>query len=71
MINDTCKFLRVVTLLTILTLAWSCSRAEVESIELRIMSYNIAAGNGNISGIADVIEEYQPDIVALQESSST
>ena len=36
-------------------------------LELRVMSYNIAAGFGDIYGIAEVIAEQQPDLVALQE----
>lgn len=34
---------------------------------LRLMCYNIAAGNGDIDAIADVIRAFDPDIVALQE----
>lgn len=45
----------------------ACTPASEESIELRVMSYNIAAGYGNIDGIAEVIAEYRPDVVALQE----
>jgi endonuclease/exonuclease/phosphatase family metal-dependent hydrolase len=44
----------------------SCSAAG-EPPTLRVMTYNIAAGNGNLAGIADVIREADPDIVALQE----
>src|SRR5690625_801940 len=45
----------------------ACTTTHQESVELRVMSYNIAAGYGNIEGIAEVIAEYQPDVVALQE----
>src|SRR5690625_1439848 len=45
----------------------SCGRASQDPIELRVMSYNIAAGFGDIYGIAEVIAEQQPDLVALQE----
>jgi endonuclease/exonuclease/phosphatase family metal-dependent hydrolase len=34
---------------------------------LRVMSYNIAAGNGDLAAIADVIRTAGADIVALQE----
>jgi endonuclease/exonuclease/phosphatase family metal-dependent hydrolase len=34
---------------------------------LRVMSYNIAAGHGDLAAIATVISEIDPDIVALQE----
>lgn len=34
---------------------------------LRVMTFNIAAGNGNLSAIAGTIRENTPDIVALQE----
>ncbi|HEX2168397.1 MAG TPA: endonuclease/exonuclease/phosphatase family protein [Longimicrobiales bacterium] len=34
---------------------------------LRVMSYNIAAGHGDLAAIATVIREADPDIVALQE----
>lgn len=34
---------------------------------LRVMSYNIRSGNGNLDGTADAIRALAPDIVALQE----
>jgi len=58
---------RVFILLVILIPFLSCTPGEEASIELRIMSFNIAAGYGNLDGIAEVIAEYQPDVVALQE----
>src|SRR5690625_6914240 len=45
----------------------SCGWASQDPIELRVMSYNIAAGFGDIHRIAEVIAEHQPDLVALQE----
>lgn len=33
----------------------------------RVMTWNIHAGHGNLSGIASTIEDVKPDIVALQE----
>ena len=40
---------------------------EREPAVIRIMNFNIAAGHGDISAIARVIAEQDPDIVALQE----
>ena len=40
---------------------------EREPAVIRIMNYNIAAGHGDISAVAEVIRKYDPDIVALQE----
>lgn len=34
---------------------------------LRVMTFNIKAGNGNLDGIADVIRDAAPDVVGLQE----
>lgn len=45
----------------------ACNESEKQGVELRVMSFNIAAGHGAIDGIMRVIEEYGPDIVALQE----
>jgi endonuclease/exonuclease/phosphatase family metal-dependent hydrolase len=36
-------------------------------IRLRVMSYNIRSGNGNLAGTADAIRASAPDLVALQE----
>jgi endonuclease/exonuclease/phosphatase family metal-dependent hydrolase len=41
--------------------------SSAEDRPLRIMSYNIAAGHGDIDGIVAVIRAERPDIVALQE----
>ncbi len=38
-----------------------------EPAQIRIMSYNIAAGHGSIAAIVEIIREYDPDIIALQE----
>src|SRR5690625_819373 len=65
--NYTESMSRVFILLVILSPFLSCTPGEEASIELRIMSFNIAAGYGNLDGIAEVIAEYQPDVVALQE----
>ena len=40
---------------------------EHEPAVIRLMNYNIAAGYGNIHAIAEVIREFDPDVVALQE----
>jgi endonuclease/exonuclease/phosphatase family metal-dependent hydrolase len=45
----------------------ACKTAEEDGAGLRVMSFNIAAGHGDIDGIVRVIEEYSPDVVALQE----
>jgi len=65
--NYTESMTRAFILLMILIPFLSCTPDEEEVIELRIMSYNIAAGYGDLDGIAEVIAEYQPDVVALQE----
>lgn len=65
--NYTWNFAGVFICILILFPFISCTPASEESIQLRVMSYNIAAGYGNIDGIAEVIAEYQPDVVALQE----
>jgi endonuclease/exonuclease/phosphatase family metal-dependent hydrolase len=44
----------------------SCASGQDE-VKLRVMCYNIAAGNGDIDGIVEVIRRHDPDIVALQE----
>jgi endonuclease/exonuclease/phosphatase family metal-dependent hydrolase len=44
-----------------------CGNTDPDAPVLRVMSYNIAAGHGNIDGIVDVITLHDPDIVALQE----
>ncbi|MDQ6769966.1 MAG: endonuclease/exonuclease/phosphatase family protein [Gemmatimonadota bacterium] len=36
-------------------------------IPLRVMTYNIRSGNGNLAGTADAIRASAPDLVALQE----
>ncbi|NLG63664.1 MAG: metal-dependent hydrolase [Candidatus Cloacimonetes bacterium] len=38
-----------------------------QPIELRVMTFNIRAGNGDLDGIARVIRDAAPDIVGLQE----
>lgn len=65
--NAVQDFLRTTALILTLILVSACSHKENPPIELRIMSYNIAAGYGSIEGIANVIETHNPDIVALQE----
>jgi endonuclease/exonuclease/phosphatase family metal-dependent hydrolase len=57
-------------LLVTATLACRASSTPLPSPDvawLRVMSFNIAAGNGNLTGIADVIRGESPDVVALQE----
>lgn len=54
----------VLALLLMFTI--SCSDTQ-DRDTIRVMSYNIAAGYGDLNTIADVIREHDPDIVALQE----
>jgi endonuclease/exonuclease/phosphatase family metal-dependent hydrolase len=42
-------------------------RHEPRPVPLRVMSYNIRSGNGNLDGTAAAIRASEPDIVALQE----
>jgi endonuclease/exonuclease/phosphatase family metal-dependent hydrolase len=46
--------------------AIACTRSPAGT-PLRVMSYNIQAGGGDLSRIADVIRSEAPDVVALQE----
>ena len=41
--------------------------AAGSEIPLRVMTYNIRSGNGNLAGTATAIRESAPDLVALQE----
>jgi endonuclease/exonuclease/phosphatase family metal-dependent hydrolase len=41
--------------------------AASPGIPLRVMTYNIRSGNGNLAGTADAIRASTPDLVALQE----
>jgi endonuclease/exonuclease/phosphatase family metal-dependent hydrolase len=54
-------------LLTFVTNACNNAAGEEGTDEIRVMSYNIAAGYGDLNRIADVISEHNPDLVALQE----
>lgn len=59
-----------ITLLIVQALSVTGCQTETREREpavIRIMNYNIAAGHGDINAIAEVIREYDPDIVALQE----
>jgi endonuclease/exonuclease/phosphatase family metal-dependent hydrolase len=49
-----------------LTMVGACTRPG-ETPPLRVMTYNIAAGHGDLDGIARAIRAEDPDIVALQE----
>ncbi len=51
---------------------YSCKTEQIQSIDLKIMSYNIRHGIGNdtildISRSAKIINSYSPDLCALQE----
>ena len=41
--------------------------AAGSEIPLRVMTYNIRSGNGNLAGTADAIRASAPDLLALQE----
>lgn len=59
----------ILALLVAATFAHACvhhSRAE-PGIALRVMTYNIRSGNGDITKTADAIRAESPDIVGLQE----
>lgn len=56
-----------VACLLLFSLPCSGRAAEEDGRNLRIMSFNIAAGNGDLARVAAVIREYEPDIVGLQE----
>lgn len=57
---------------TLLALSVTCSLAAAcaptaREQTLRVMSYNVAAGNGDLARIEDVIRAAAPDLVGLQE----
>jgi len=59
---------RLVTLGVVLFSAACASiRHEPHPVPLRVMSYNIRSGNGNLDGTAAAIRTSHPDLVALQE----
>jgi endonuclease/exonuclease/phosphatase family metal-dependent hydrolase len=47
--------------------ARSAAHATSTTVPLRVMTFNIRAGNGDLEGIAGVIRDAAPDIVGLQE----
>jgi endonuclease/exonuclease/phosphatase family metal-dependent hydrolase len=56
--------------LLVLFVAWALAfggAARQERRAFRVMTWNIAAGHGDLSKTAEVIRETNPDIVALQE----
>jgi endonuclease/exonuclease/phosphatase family metal-dependent hydrolase len=61
---------RLLLLLAVATLACRAISTQAPSPDvawLRVMSFNIAAGNGKLESIAGVIRGASPDVVALQE----
>jgi endonuclease/exonuclease/phosphatase family metal-dependent hydrolase len=60
---------RIVAACIAVAIAWGCAsfRRAPGGVPLRVMSYNIRSGNGNLDGTADAIRASAPDIVALQE----
>ena len=55
------------TILAAGAMACACATAPADPEPLRVMTYNIAAGRGDLAAIAEVIRSAGPDIVALQE----
>jgi endonuclease/exonuclease/phosphatase family metal-dependent hydrolase len=53
--------------LALVTAGCASLPASGDGIPLRVMTYNIRSGNGNLDSIAAVIRAQSPDIVALQE----
>src|SRR4051812_36846274 len=55
--------------LVIALAAVGCVRGLPHSVDrpIRVMTYNIQSGHGNLDGTAAAIGEQSPDIVALQE----
>ena len=53
--------------LLILALTGACAHAPAGDATLRVMSFNIAAGNGDLDRIAQTIRAADADLVALQE----
>jgi len=60
---------RLVTALIAAVLATACASVprRAASVPLRVMTYNIRSGNGNLDGTAAAIRASAPDVVALQE----
>jgi len=55
--------------LLVLVAGLACAHlpAARSEVPLRVMTYNIRSGNGNLTGTAEAIRALAPDIVALQE----
>jgi len=63
---------KIIYVLTCLIFYSSCLTRQEQSVDLKIMSYNIRHGEGidtilDLSRSAKIIKSYAPDIVALQE----
>jgi endonuclease/exonuclease/phosphatase family metal-dependent hydrolase len=60
---------RVVSGALILSAAWACAlfTREPPTVRLRVATYNIEAGGGNLLSIAETIRELNADLVGLQE----
>jgi endonuclease/exonuclease/phosphatase family metal-dependent hydrolase len=60
--------IRIAAVLIAAAIATACaSLPHAAGVPLRVMSYNIRSGNGDLDGTAAAIRALAPDIVALQE----
>lgn len=65
--TDRIRTLGVVVLIVLCIAACARLPRSAPSLQLRVMTYNIQSGSGNLAGTADAIRAQQPDLVALQE----
>ena len=63
------RFVSRLVLLLLLVVGAACARLRggPSEVPLRVMSFNIAYGHGDLEGIAKAIRASAPDVVALQE----
>src|SRR5690348_12285480 len=65
--NNSMRRLAYVTLAALTAACASAPRVPQGDVSLKVMSYNIRSGNGDVAGTAQAIRDVAPDIVALQE----
>lgn len=68
--NDAGHVARLAMLLSAVLIACAqpnVGAAPADGIPLRVMTYNIRSGNGNLAGTAAAIRAERPDVIALQE----